>query len=130
MRVIEVQGDSMTPTIRPNQFILTRKFKTNKIKLGQIVFFRFAEKLVVKRVFGLPGQEIFIDHGKVIIDGAVQDLIYPDPDAHLMWMVPKDHSILLGDNPSNSLDSRKIGPVPLQKIEEIAFLRLWPPKMF
>lgn len=86
---------------------------------------------LVKRVIGLPGDEIDIKDGKVYINGKIynesyikgktlpNDLTYP--------VMLKDHEyFVMGDNREVSLDSRIFGPVKIDRIEGKAVFRVWP----
>ena len=81
--------------------------------------------LVVKRIIALPGQSVYLNHGKVYMDS--QPLAEPYlPDKTLtfayekneseFFVIGKDEYFVLGDNRDNSTDSRIFGPVPRQNI--------------
>ena len=70
---------------------------------------------IMKRIIGLPGEDIELRSGELFIDGeAVDDIFAYCPatvaDNHEWW--PRDDEyIVLGDNRMDSRDSRKFGPV-------------------
>lgn len=77
----------------------------------------------VKRVMGLPGEQVSMRDGNVLINGkpiadehAFHDLAMPDQAINQQFTVPPDSYFVLGDNRNNSLDSRHFGPVPAEKI--------------
>ncbi|HEY1489794.1 MAG TPA: signal peptidase I, partial [Verrucomicrobiae bacterium] len=81
--------------------------------------------LVVKRIIALPGQSVYLDHGKVFVNS--RPLAEPYlPDKTLTFACEKNESeffvmgrnefFVLGDNRGNSTDSRIFGPVPRQNI--------------
>ncbi|MGB3634273.1 MAG: signal peptidase I [Rubrobacteraceae bacterium] len=87
---------------------------------------------LIKRVVGLPGDTIAVRNGKLSVNGERQNEPYlnkefPDQSFFQQTTVPKTKVFVMGDNRTNSRDSRFIGPVPKENIEGEAFLRFWPP---
>jgi signal peptidase I len=88
----------------------------------------------VKRVVGLPGDHLSIRSGRVYLNGVSERL---GDDASCTgggecWLprtftVPKGDYYMMGDNRSDSLDSRFWGPVPRSWMIGEAFLTYWPP---
>ncbi len=86
-------------------------------------------RILVKRVIGLPGEEISIVRGQVYVNGAKLDEPYvavSDTRAFTAGRIPPDTVYVLGDNRTNSLDSRYFGPVPRQNLLGVVVLRYWP----
>lgn len=86
---------------------------------------------LIKRVIGVPGDEIDIKDGKVYLNGQVCDESYVKGDTYPKNMkfpiiIPEKEYFVLGDNRENSMDSRDIGLIGVDKIEGKAVLRLWP----
>jgi signal peptidase I len=85
----------------------------------------------IKRVIGLPGDEIELRTGAVFINGERLDEpenVLSDIDDFGPETVPADHVFVMGDNRANSRDSRTaFGPIPYDKIVGKAFVLLWPP---
>ncbi len=85
---------------------------------------------LIKRVIGLPGEEIQARNGRVFIDA--RELVEPYlPEAVVTddfgpVVVPDDAVFVLGDNRANSQDSRFIGPIPVDSIVGRAIARIWP----
>lgn len=84
---------------------------------------------LVKRVIGLPGDTVVVDEGTVTVNGVELD----EPYAQLggpqgEWTVPEGKLFVLGDNRSNSADSRSesLGFVDLDNVVGRAVLKIWP----
>jgi signal peptidase I len=86
-------------------------------------------RILVKRVVGLPGERIEICRGVVSIDGVPLDepyVVIRDSRYLAPREVPAGSVFVLGDNRSNSLDSRYFGPVARSNLLGVAVLRYWP----
>ena len=86
----------------------------------------------VKRLIVLPGETWRMDNGVVYING--RRLVEPyieqrrrDHDSRPSQRVPKGHYIMLGDNRTQSCDSRVWGPVPRNRLIGKVFAVYWPP---
>src|SRR5262244_2374116 len=86
-----------------------------EINRGDIVVFWYPDdpsKSYIKRVVGLPGEEVMVENGKVLINGSPLDEPYMNADYRSSDSMPgpihvKDHHyFVLGDNRKNSSDSR------------------------
>lgn len=87
----------------------------------------------IKRVIGLPGDEISFEDGYVLLNGErlsepYQDLAetYCTGVQYCRMVVPPGTVFVLGDNRTNSADSRFFGPVSLDAIVGKAWLANWP----
>lgn len=117
---IKIEGQAMMPTLRDGQRVIANKM-VDEIKRGDIVVFWFPDdpsKSYIKRVVGLPGEEVNIEDGKLFIDRQKVEEPYLNPEylSHDSLPTPtlvKDHHyFVLGDNRRNSSDSRYWGLVP------------------
>jgi signal peptidase I len=86
----------------------------------------------IKRVIALPGETIELKKGVVYIDGRRlrEPYLSPVKDTRDFppTKVPKDHVFVMGDNRTNSNDSRfGLGPIPIDDIVGRAFVIIWPP---
>jgi signal peptidase I len=86
----------------------------------------------IKRVIGLPGEEIEVRQGVVLIDGKRLREPYLNPVRDLTSFgpvrVPRDQLFVMGDNRANSSDSRSsLGFIPYDKVIGRAFVIIWPP---
>jgi signal peptidase I len=84
----------------------------------------------IKRVVALPGERVEAHGGMNVVDGRA--LIEPylpagtTPAAYPAVVVPPETLWVMGDNRSNSADSRIFGPVPQSTVVGRAFARVWP----
>ena len=131
-----IPSESMIPTLRVGDRVLVNKFiyRFTEPKRGDVVVFESVEggnEDLIKRVVGVPGDEISVRRGKLFVNGELRRQPYvnkrfPDRSFFAPTTVPKGHVFVMGDNRANSRDSRFFGPVPKVKIEGEAFLRFWP----
>lgn len=87
----------------------------------------------IKRIIGLPGEEVRIDsEGNIYINGEILEENYgkeviQDPGMAVQTIkLGEDEYWVMGDNRNHSSDSRVIGPVPKERIIGKAFLRIYP----
>ena len=135
--VLQVSGDSMNPTLQDKDIILL--VKTGDMKTGDLCGFYWQNKLLLKRVIGLPGDVITLDEdGVVTVNGQTLDEPYVDElalgecDIKFPYQVPENRYFVLGDHRSTSIDSRSsvIGSVEKSQIVGKVFLRVWPLSSF
>ncbi len=165
----QIPSSSMVPTLKVGDFILVNKWtygirlpvlRTKIIELNSpqrgdvMVFFPpHEERYFIKRVIGLPGDEIHVLGGVLYINGdkmsqkildgeetaprsvvmiedleglehAMQRRILPTRlSQNFTAVVPEGHYFMMGDNRDNSSDSRVWGPVPEERIVGRAFAR-------
>jgi len=129
-----IESHSMQPNFYEGEFILVNKlaFKLGEPTRGEVIVFHNpgnVEEDYIKRVIGLPGDEVTIREQTVFING--QPLAEPYDtrefnDSFGPQTVPPDHLFVMGDNRGNSSDSRRIGPIPEELIVGQAWLRVWP----
>lgn len=93
----------------------------------------------IKRVIGLPGDHVEIKDGGVYINGEKLEEDYLSSDVktesvnggqYLDIIVPEKTVFVMGDNRPDSIDSRKFGCIPYEKIEGKIVLRFWPLNKF
>jgi signal peptidase I len=92
----------------------------------------------IKRVIGLPGDHVKITDGKVYIndelleESYLQSGVVTDNGRGYCTdlIVPENSVFVMGDNRSQSSDSRCFGCIPLEKIESKVWIRIWPLNLF
>jgi signal peptidase I len=137
VRLPQVTGLSMEPHIRSGEYVLINTFayRFGAPHRGEIVAFRHdgdARAVFIKRVIGLPGDKIRIDRGQVYVNGNELEEPYvqhADGRSFQEVSVPNGTVFVLGDNRSQSEDSRIFGPVPDDRLIGRAIAGVWPPRM-
>jgi signal peptidase I len=130
-----VRGSSMAPSIHDGDRILIDpvSYLFGEVERGDIVVLQYPldpSVDYIKRVVGLPGDEIAIEHGAVRVNGELLEEPYvlgPDPATTLLVEVLPAHFFVLGDNRARSCDSREFGQVPVGYVRGKVELRVWPP---
>jgi len=130
-----IPSGSMEPTLQVNDRIMVEKvsYHWRAPKRGEIIVFEppFAGgKAYIKRVIGLPGEEIAICGGKVFINGTPleEPYILEKPDYEIPpYVIPPGYYWVMGDNRNNSNDSHIWGLLPQENIIGRAIFRFWPP---
>ena len=132
-----VVGDSMVPTLKENQILLLNKadYKFNEIERYDIVVIKVENSEIIKRVIGLPGENIEYRDNILYIDGNKVETKYnfetDDFTLHSICncdKIPQDKYLVLGDNRTVSADSRIIGLIDKKDIEGSAHISIWPIK--
>lgn len=136
----KIKGDSMLPNFSDGEFLLTNKvsYRTGQPERGDIIVFQppGADQDFIKRIVGLPGENVAVSGGGVFINGnkLVEPYVepgvqtnpgkfFPDGESRI---VPVDSYFVLGDNRENSLDSRNFGFATGAKISGKAWFVYWP----
>ena len=124
--ITTISGSSMNDTILSGDKVVINPFDRN-FKRGDIVLLKYKNRMYLKRIVGLPYENIDIKDNQVYIndDLLAEDYIstkYPpfpckqDMYCHVL-PIPKNNYFLLGDSRGNSYDSRFFGPIPKYKIK-------------
>ena len=148
VQAFKIPSGSMKPTLLVGDHILVNKFiygvklpftdkvlvKISKAKRGDVVVFKYpldTRKDYIKRVVGLPGDQVELANKQLLINGRPTE----DPYASYSIQgnlrkfgpitVPTDHLFVMGDNRDESSDSRVWGFVPISYLKGKAFLIYW-----
>jgi signal peptidase I len=88
----------------------------------------------IKRVIGIEGDTVEGRRGRVLVNGEPIDEPYLAEGIQTSSFgpvdVPEGQIFVMGDNRTNSADSREFGPVPEDTVVGRAFLLIWPPADF
>ena len=131
--ILQISGDSMSPTLEHDEIIVL--LKTKEFDRGDLVGFYYQGKILLKRVIALPEDEVAIDaDGNVYVNGELLEEPYVtdkglgDCDLEFPYKVPGTGYFVLGDQRSNSVDSRNsvIGAISREDIIGKIFVRVWP----
>lgn len=130
---IRVDGHSMVPTFQDGEFVIVDKisYSFKDPERGEIVVFHYPrdpEQEYIKRIIGLPGEEITVQDGIVAVNGEVlaETYISAAPSYELDLVVPEGEYFVLGDNRNNSSDSHNWGTVPTDYLVGRAIFVYWP----
>ncbi len=134
LEVFLVDGSSMEPTLQNRERLIVNKFQYffQEPEHQDVLIFSFSnDRDFIKRVIGVPGDEVAIRDGQVFVNGTPleEDYIRELTQGEYGPVnVPVDHFLVLGDNRNNSMDSRDpaVGFVTRENVKGKAFLVFWP----
>lgn len=131
---IRIDGSSMEPNLHHGEFVIVSKvnYKLGEPERGDVVVFDFPRNITqeyIKRIIGLPGDQIIIKDGQVYVNGEalVEPYLKMEPQYEGEWVVEENELFVLGDNRNNSSDSHNWGMVPMENVVGEALLVYWPP---
>ncbi len=150
VQAFTIPSGSMVPTLQVGDYILVNKFiyggeipftafrlpAIRQPERGDIVVFKYPwdeKRDFIKRVIGLPGEEVSMKGRTVYINGKPLDepyAVYNEMASHVgidygPTVVPRDSYFMMGDNRDNSQDSRYWGFLRRHKIRGKAFIIYW-----
>lgn len=134
---VRVNGSSMDPTLRNGEIMILNKVKynNNDIKRFDIVVIKMDKELLIKRVIGLPNEEVKYVDNKLYINNEYVEETFLNEDVYTtnfslsdinLEKIPENCYLVLGDNREVSLDSRIFGCFTKDKILGSANLVLFP----
>jgi signal peptidase I len=156
-QAFKIPSSSMEPTLQVGDHLIANKlvYRFREPARGDVLIFRFrdpqdrlapaddgrllslfqarrAQRDLVKRIVGLPGETIRILDGRIYVNGELApderlktQYYYDESDSE--FAVPEKHYFVLGDNSKNSYDSRYWGFVPRENLLGNALFLYWPP---
>lgn len=130
---VRVENISMEPTLQPGEFILVNRlaYRLGDFNYGDVIVFHYPpnpQEDYIKRVIGLPGDEVKIQDGVVTVNGypLTEPYISAPPQYTGTWKIPEDQIFVLGDNRNSSSDSHSWGYVPRENVVGKALVIYWP----
>jgi len=131
---IKIDGSSMEPNLHHGEFLIVSKvnYRIGEPERGDVVVFDFPRNITqeyIKRIIGLPGEQIRVEGGRVYVNGILltEPYLIMEPRYEGEWVVPENTLFVLGDNRNNSSDSHTWGIVPMENVIGEALLIYWPP---
>lgn len=142
-----VKQSSMEDTLHENDYMIMYRqaYRSKDPERGDIIIFQSGlpdensgrDKLLIKRVIGLPGDEIMISGGQLYINGEAykEDYLkdgytpaFEIPAEGETYTVPEGTYFCMGDNRAGSVDSRRseVGDVARDDIKGKVVVRLFP----
>lgn len=143
-RVGKMNGYSMLPTLGNENIVTVNRFST--VKRFDIVYMKNPDKpneMVIRRVIGLPGEELYYKDDELYINGEGKSEPYLTDKKKMMepmmltdnfklsdvsnsQSIPEKHYFVIGDNRLSSRDSRTYGTVPSKLIIGKVSARIFP----
>jgi len=135
-----VRGASMEPSFQNNDYLFADElsYRFLEPKRGETIIFKPLAEFsppFIKRIIGLPGEEIEIKDGQIIITKNGKEQILDESSylsqntytlGNFKISLKENEYFVLGDNRLNSADSRVFGPLPRENIIGRVFLRVFP----
>ncbi|MDR0897171.1 MAG: signal peptidase I [Oscillospiraceae bacterium] len=131
---VRVDGESMINTLQDGEYMIVTKYDywLGDPERFDVVICRYPNRGMtnfVKRVVGLPGDEVAVSGGVLYLNGEAVDEPYIDyPPYYTLdpYTVPEGQYFVLGDNRASSNDSHSVGPLARNQIKGHVRLVAWP----
>ncbi len=145
---IIVDGPSMQPTLHDRDQMIVNKFIYHikqPDRFDIVIFHATDQKDFIKRVIGLPGEHVMVKDNQLYINHQVVEQTFLDPhsDNEVVYpivtndfmlemlpggyqVIPEGYILVLGDNRTNSTDSRSFGLVQIDQIVGKTNVVYWP----
>jgi len=131
----QVRGSSMEPTLHNGQYLVISKvaFWLHPPERGDVIVFLPPNNPAddyIKRIVGLPGEQVEIRDGTIWVDGvSIEETYIANSTPYSgAWILGGNEYFVLGDNRGNSSDSHSWGLLPKENIVGKAWLCYWPPE--
>jgi signal peptidase I len=131
----KVDGKSMEPNFSTGDYLVIDEitYRFREPVRGEVIVLRNPtndSEYFIKRVIGLPGEEVVIYDNKVFVNGEPLGEEYLDSSLQMSDTPPfrlgEEEYFVMGDNRQNSFDSRNWGPLGKHQIVGVVRLRFWP----
>lgn len=142
VQAFQIPSPSMEQTLTAGDRVLVNKlgYDSDKVSRGDVLVFSRPPGLaagpddpkdLIKRVIGLPGDELRTKDGAVYVNGRRLEEPYVDPGSistgiETPIVVPEGQFFMMGDNRQDSADSRVFGPIDAETVTGRAFMVMWP----
>ena len=133
MPVLQIAGTSMEPSLKDGEIVILAK--TDRLENGDLCAFYYSNKILIKRIIGVPGDYIWINkEGTVYVNNQELDEPYVtekalgECDVEFPYQVPENNYFVMGDHRQTSIDSRSsvIGCIAEDQIVGKIFCKFWP----
>lgn len=136
----EVVGESMAPNFESGEYLIGNKltYQFNEPKRGDIIIYEYDERVdYIKRIVGMPGETISLEDGTIYVDDKkLDESTYLNNSITTRGgdklheggeiNVPEGHYFTLGDNRSDSYDSRSFGTIKKEQVKGKAYMVYFP----
>ena len=116
---IRVNGASMNQTLNDKDIMILDEisYRFSEIERFNIVVVKEENEYLIKRIIGLPGEKIEYKDNKLYIDGKyVKEDFKHMETMDFSTTLGEDEYFIMGDNRTNSTDSRIFGPISRDEI--------------
>lgn len=131
---VRVDGDSMKDTLHDGDILILSKLTKNYNRFDVVVI-NYNNTKLVKRIIGMPGENIEYKDNELYINGSKFDDIetsrtsnFSLEELYAIEKIPNNYYFVMGDNRGNSLDSRdyRVGLIKEEDIVGKTVFRLFP----
>ena len=131
---VRVDGDSMRESLHNGDILILNKLDKSYERFDVVVV-NYNNTKLVKRIIGLPGENIEYKNNKLYINNkeiedveTIRTLDFSLEELYSITEIPKEHYFVMGDNRGNSLDSRdyRVGLIKKEDIVGVTIFRLYP----
>lgn len=131
--VLQIAGTSMEPSLNDGDIVVLAK--TDRLSNGDLCAFYYSNKILIKRIIGVPGDYIWINkEGTVYLNNQeleepyVSEKALGECDVEFPYQVPENYYFMMGDHRKTSIDSRSsvIGCIAEDQIIGKILCRFWP----
>lgn len=135
--VLQIAGTSMEPSLNDGDIVLM--VKTDRLKTGDLCAFYYSNKILIKRIIGIPGDYLWINpdgivylNGSELVEPYISEKALGECDIEFPYQVPENNYFMMGDHRETSIDSRSsvIGGIAQDQIIGKILCRVWPLDQF